>query len=119
MVTVGTLGLHVLASWVCILAFGPLGASVGFVVSAVLSLTAYFLVGQRVYGNLIPMAEIGKALIGLAVFAPFAIYADQLESAFTSLTWLVVGGVVFLGAMIAIKQTAAQLIWTRVLGLRR
>ncbi|MEL7177280.1 MAG: oligosaccharide flippase family protein [Pseudomonadota bacterium] len=107
-VTLATLATHVLVSWGCIVVFGPLGASVGFVVSAILSISVFHLVGRKIHKSLLPVQEIGKALIGVCVLAPIALYTNQINSLPVAITVLVLGVLAFWIVLMLAQQTAAQ-----------
>ena len=113
-VTLATLLTHALISLFCIFTFGPLGASIGFLLSAIISLMSFHFVGERIYRSLLPKSEILSALPGVFILAPFALYANQIDSVPASLALMALGAVAFWLTLVISQQTAAGMVWSRL-----
>jgi len=109
MVTLSSLILHGLLSWVFIAAFGLSGAVMATVASAFFGLVAYYAVARALRPIPLPWAELGNGLIGVAILVPFAVFAQNAASPFAIILLLLAGFAAYFAAMAARGMAAATL----------
>ena len=112
-IVVFSLIFHFAVSWASIVMFGDIGAPIGFLINAIFILAVSIVVGQRLYIVDLPKNELGKAVIGMVVFIPFAILADSVSSVVGSLAILLLGLIGFVSVLAGMKQQGAVAIFNR------
>jgi O-antigen/teichoic acid export membrane protein len=113
-VTAGVTAAHGIISVALILGFGGIGASLAFLVSMVLAIGFYILVGRSIRPVRAPWREVRAGLAAAGVMLPFALAADHAGSLAAALVLLAAGSVTFLAALLLLRQDAAMRVVRRL-----
>jgi O-antigen/teichoic acid export membrane protein len=112
-ISVGSLLVHALLSLVIIYRFGAPGAPVAFLLSGVVSFSAYFYIGRKVDPLRVPMSEVSKAGLGAITYVPFALAAEMATNLTLQFAILGAGLIVMFGILVCVRQVAAVTVWEK------
>lgn len=88
----GLMAAHGLLSFALVWAFGAIGASWAVLATAAIGLTAYAYLGNTIRPISLPLKEVRIMGLATLAYAPFAMFADTIDSIFVALLVLMAGG---------------------------
>jgi hypothetical protein len=86
---------------------------VAFLISAIFSFGAFYLIGRKVDPVSIPSGEIPKAVAGFLAFAPFGIWANSALGLPAQFSLLALGGGAMFVTLVGLRQIAAVVVWQK------
>ncbi len=105
--------VHSILSFLIVYMIGAQGAPYAYLASGAMGLFFYYLFGRKVDQIRVPVVEFAKTLVGTIAFVPFGIMTNISVNVPTQFALLVLGMTAMFFLLVAIKQTAAMVVWEK------